>query len=127
MTDTEGNLVHAVVHTADIQDRDGAPLLLAEIVRSFPWLRHVFADGGYAGKKLRVASAPGSGSGPSRSSNGPTGQRASKSCRDAGWSSGHSPGSAATVALQRTSNRPSHRPLLAVHHFQLLTRRIVRL
>jgi transposase len=53
VTDTEGNLVHAVVHTADIQDRDGAPLLLAEIVRSFPWLRHVFADGGYAGKKLR--------------------------------------------------------------------------
>ena len=26
LTDTEGNLVHAVVHTADIQDRDGAPL-----------------------------------------------------------------------------------------------------
>ncbi len=53
VTDTEGNLVHALIHTADIQDRDGAPLLLAEIVRSFPWLRHVFADCAYAGKKLR--------------------------------------------------------------------------
>jgi len=55
LTDTEGNLVHALVHTADIQDRDGAPLLLAEIIHSFPWLRHLFADGGYAGDKLRDA------------------------------------------------------------------------
>ncbi len=55
LTDTDGNLVHAVVHTADIQDRDGAPLVLAEIVRRFPWLRHVFADGGYAGDKLKHA------------------------------------------------------------------------
>ncbi len=53
VTDTEGNLVHALIHTADIQDRDGAPLLLAGIVRSFPWLRHIFADGGYAGDKLK--------------------------------------------------------------------------
>jgi putative transposase len=44
-----------VIHTADVQDRDGAPLVLAEIVRRFPWLRHVFADGGYAGDKLREA------------------------------------------------------------------------
>ena len=42
-------------HTADVQDRDGAPLVLAEIIRRFPWLRHVFADGGYAGDKLRQA------------------------------------------------------------------------
>jgi len=55
LTDTDGNLVHAAIHTADIQDRDGAPLVLAEIVRRFPWLRHVFADGGYAGEKLRDA------------------------------------------------------------------------
>lgn len=55
LTDTEGNLVYAVIHTADIQDRDGAPLVLAEIVRRFPWLRHVFADGGYAGDKLKQA------------------------------------------------------------------------
>jgi len=55
LTDTEGNLVHAVIHTAGIQDRDGAPLVLAEIIRRFPWLRHIFADGGYAGDKLRAA------------------------------------------------------------------------
>ena len=55
LTDTDGNLVNAVVHTADIQDRDGAPLVLAEIIKRFPWIRHVFADGGYAGDKLRDA------------------------------------------------------------------------
>lgn len=55
LTDTDGNLVHAVIHAAAIQDRDGAPLVLAEIVHRFPWLRHVFADGGYAGEKLKDA------------------------------------------------------------------------
>ena len=58
LTDTEGNLVHAVIHTADIQDRDGAPLVLAGVITRFPWLRHVFADGGYAGEKLRDALKP---------------------------------------------------------------------
>ena len=57
LTDTCGYLVHAVIHTADIQDRDGAPLVLKAICKSFPWLRHVFADGGYAGDKLRGALA----------------------------------------------------------------------
>lgn len=55
LTDTGGLLVTAIVHSADIQDRDGAPVVLASIRQSFPWLRHVFADGGYAGKKLRGA------------------------------------------------------------------------
>ena len=47
--------MQAIIHAADIQDRDGAPLVLAEIVKPFPWLRHVFADGGYAGDKLMDA------------------------------------------------------------------------
>ena len=55
VTDTGGLLVAVMVHEASIQDRDGAPALLASIRYSFPWLRHVFADGGYAGKKLRGA------------------------------------------------------------------------
>jgi transposase len=57
LTDTAGHLVAAQVHAADIQDRDGAPHLLAAIRYLFPWLRHVFADGGYAGDKLAVALA----------------------------------------------------------------------
>jgi putative transposase len=55
LTDTLGLLVTAIVHTADIQDRDGAPDVLTSIRSSFPWLRHVFADGGYAGDKLETA------------------------------------------------------------------------
>ena len=57
ITDTSGLLVGAMVHAADIQDRDGAPALLASIRHAFPWLRHVFADGGYAGPKLTGALA----------------------------------------------------------------------
>ena len=46
-----------MIHAADVQDRDGAPGVLASIRRGFPWLRHVFADGAYAGKKLQAALA----------------------------------------------------------------------
>ena len=58
LTDTGGLLVGVVVHPADIQDRDGAPSLLASIRGLCPWLRHVFADGGYAGDKLAQALKP---------------------------------------------------------------------
>ena len=68
LTETDGLLVHALVHAADIQDRNGAPLVFAGIRNSFPFLRHVFADGGAvyperlqssrrAGNKLRDALA----------------------------------------------------------------------
>jgi transposase len=55
ITDTGGLPVGAMVHATDIQDRDGAPTLLASIRSAFPRLRHVFADGGYAGAKLTEA------------------------------------------------------------------------
>jgi transposase len=55
VVDTLGLMFGAVVHAADIQDRDGAPEVLASIRKSCPWLRHIFADGGYAGPKLRGA------------------------------------------------------------------------
>ncbi len=55
VTDTQGFMVGAVIHAADVQDRDGAPGVRAMIRHRYPWLRHVFADGGYAGKKLKAA------------------------------------------------------------------------
>ena len=55
LTDTNGLLVAAVVHQADIQDRDGAPLVLASAGYLYPWLRHIFADGAYSGAKLDTA------------------------------------------------------------------------
>lgn len=55
LTDTGGLLLGAVVHTADIQDRDGAPAVLGRVRYAFPWLRHVFADAAYSGQKLEAA------------------------------------------------------------------------
>jgi len=55
VTDTLGLMLFVMIHSADIQDRDGASGVLRAIRRRFPWLRHVFADGGYAGPKLRAA------------------------------------------------------------------------
>ena len=57
VTDTDGNLLALVTHTADIQDRDGAPGVIAQACESFPDLVHIFADGGYAGDKLKDALA----------------------------------------------------------------------
>ena len=38
---------------ADAQDWDGSSGVLPSIRYRYPWLRNIFADGGYAGKKLR--------------------------------------------------------------------------
>jgi transposase len=57
VTDTLGLLVGVLIHAANIQDRDGAPDVLNSIRTRWPWLRHVFADGGYAGDKLQAALA----------------------------------------------------------------------
>ena len=54
LTDTCGFLVFILVHAADIQDRDGAVDVLKAVRFRFPWLRHVFADGGDAGDKLKT-------------------------------------------------------------------------
>jgi transposase len=55
LTDTIGLPIAMIVHPADVQDRDGAPALLEGARGLVPWLRHVFADGGYAGDKLKDA------------------------------------------------------------------------
>lgn len=45
------------MHGADIQDRDGGPLLLSTLFGLFPWLQRIFADAGYAGEKTATAIA----------------------------------------------------------------------
>jgi transposase len=55
ITDTLGLMIGLLVHAADIQDRDGAPRLLRSIRHAYPWVRHLFADGSYAGPKLKGA------------------------------------------------------------------------
>jgi len=52
LVDTMGLVLMVVVHTANIQDRDGARLLLAKAKGWFPRLQRLWADGGYAGKLI---------------------------------------------------------------------------
>ena len=49
MVDTLGLLIHAIVHSAGIQDRDGGILLLATIKDLFPSVAKLFADSAYQG------------------------------------------------------------------------------
>jgi putative transposase len=53
VVDTLGLLLVVVVHTAALQDRDGAKLVLAQAQGNFPRLALLWADGGYAGKLIR--------------------------------------------------------------------------
>src|SRR3974390_2571820 len=54
LVDTLGLLLNVVVHPADVQDRDGALLLLRRTRRLFPFIKRIFADGGYAGEKTAL-------------------------------------------------------------------------
>lgn len=44
-----------MIHAADIQDRDGGVLLMATLFGLFPFLRKLYADGGYQGPAFRTA------------------------------------------------------------------------
>jgi transposase len=102
LVDCEGLPMRVVVHSAAIQDRDGAGLVLDMILRRFPWLELIWADGGYnswqvdAGWRRCPRCAW-------RLSSGATTCRASSTCRAAGWSSAPSLGSDATGVLPRIS------------------------
>ena len=109
VTDTSGLLVGVVVHAADIQDRDGAGIVIQAIHDLFPWLRHLFADSVYNGPNLREALAN-LVTGQSRSSRTPQGLLAFDSSRADRLSSEPSPGSIETVDWQRTSRPQSLAP-----------------
>jgi hypothetical protein len=52
VVDTVGLLLGIEAIPASVQDRDGASALIKKTRRLFPFVRHVFADGGYSGDKL---------------------------------------------------------------------------
>ena len=56
-TDTMGFVIAIVVHAANIQDRDGAKLVMAKLLGWFPRLKLIWADGGYAGQLIEWAAA----------------------------------------------------------------------
>ena len=47
--------MHALVHGADIQDRDGGALVTATLFGRFAFLQKLIADGGYQGPVFRGA------------------------------------------------------------------------
>ena len=49
--------MHAIVHAADIQDRDGGVLLMATLFGAYPFLLKLYADGGYAGPQFQAGLA----------------------------------------------------------------------
>ena len=57
LVDTLGLPLRLVVHSAAVQDRDGAALLLGKVRQRFPWLACVFADGGYDAGQTHAAAA----------------------------------------------------------------------
>ncbi len=53
LVDTLGLVLVAVVHAADIPDREGARWVLKKAWAAWPRLRRIWADGGYAGSLVR--------------------------------------------------------------------------
>jgi transposase len=48
-------MLHAIVHAADIQDRDGGALVMATLFGMYPFLLKLYADGGYQGPQFQQA------------------------------------------------------------------------
>ncbi len=59
LVDTQGNLLKAKVHPADVHDRRGAELLLEGLAAHFPRIALLWADSAYQGLKAWLALALG--------------------------------------------------------------------
>jgi transposase len=58
LVDTLGLLLSVAVHPADIQDRDGASLVLNKATRAlWPFILRIFADAGYQGPRAALAAS----------------------------------------------------------------------
>ena len=109
LVDTQGLLMHAIVHAADVQDRDGGALLMASLFGAFPFLIKLYADGGSRGRSSRARSNGFWRASTSRSSSDRVKPQASSRCPNAGSSNAHSLGSAAADDWPRTGNASTTR------------------
>ena len=103
LVDTQGLLMQAIVHSADMQDRDGGVLLMASLFGLHPFLLRLYADGGYQGPRFQEGLAR-----VCRQVRVEIVRRsmlaASWFCRSAGSWSAPSPGSTGAAAWPRTGN-----------------------
>lgn len=56
LVDTLGLILKAEVHSAGIQDRDGAALVFEHLISRFPFIEAICGDGAYQGPKVQTAS-----------------------------------------------------------------------
>ena len=94
--------MHALVHAADIQDRDGGGLVMATLFGMFPFLLKLYADGGYQGPEFQRALKKSLARVNLEIVKRSDQAKASSSCRNAGSWSEPSPGSAAVADSPRT-------------------------
>ncbi len=57
LVDTEGLPLRVIVHSAGVQDRDGAALVIDRIRQRFNWLELIWADAGYNARQVEAAVA----------------------------------------------------------------------
>ena len=55
LADTQGLMPHAIVTSADVQDRDGGAWLLGILFSLYPFLAKLYADSGYQGPEFRAS------------------------------------------------------------------------
>jgi hypothetical protein len=87
LVDTLGLLLHAIIHAADIQDRDGGLLLLATLSASFRSFRSCLPIAPIKARFLRTGSPKSCPISKPRSSNAPIKPKASCNCPSVGSSS----------------------------------------
>jgi putative transposase len=105
MVDTDGRGLVLEPQPADIQDRDGAPVVLRLSRRSFPFIAKAFADMGFAGERPANATCITVEIVRKQSI-----KLGSLSTPGGGWLSGFSPGSTETGGSGGTRRQPSHLP-----------------
>ncbi len=98
--DAEGSPIAARVHPADVQDRDGAPDVIADLPGRARGVSKVFADGGYRDDRLKELTLPDVLEIAGRSKE--TG--VSRSSPAAGWWRGPSPGGDDAAGSPETSS-----------------------
>ena len=101
LVDTLGLPLNVVVHPANIQDRDSGLLVLKAVRRLFPLIERIFADGGYASRRLHSTSPR-----PLATRNrgaAPIIRSVSRFCPSDGSSNVRSHGSVAAAASPRTT------------------------
>ena len=101
LVDSLGLLIHALIHPADIQDRDGGVLVMSTMFGMFPFLKKLFADAGYQGPIFRKGVKKFCLTCPPKLSSDPIRQWDLKFCQNGGLSNELLLGSIVAAALPR--------------------------